>query len=85
MPNRQNLTLDDYCNAIIEVCKKRGVQYLDMRIALNANPDIEIWKNSYMPDGLHPSFLGMRRFVSTALIRKINGMYPTNYFDFLTN
>lgn len=85
LPNIQNLTLDDYCNAIIEVCEKRGVQYLDMRYALNGNPDIEVWKNSYMPDGLHPSILGMRKFVSTALIGKINGMYPTNYFDYVTN
>ena len=80
--NSVGLTLADYRDAIIEVCKKCGVPYLDTWTAENGDPHNSIWVSAYQPDGLHFNINGMRRFVGTALISKIKEIYPSIYWDY---
>lgn len=82
--SNQNYTLDDITEAIIKICKMRGVEYLDMRLAMNGNPDISTWRNSFMPDGLHPNKKGMTSFVGPAIYEKLKNMTPSNVFDYDT-
>lgn len=58
MPNGQEATLNDYREAIINICNKYSLSYIDLYKELPFNPENEADKNMYMPDGLHPNELG---------------------------
>lgn len=77
-----NYSLDDLSDAIIKICKMRGVEYLDMREAMNGNPDINGWRSKFMPDNLHPNKAGMTSFVGPAIVQKIKTMTPSNGFNY---
>lgn len=77
-----NYTLDEMTEAIIKICQMRGVEYLDMRTAMNGNPDIDTWKTNFMPDNLHPNKAGMTSFVGPAICQKIKSMLPSNVFNY---
>ena len=46
--------LEDYVNAILSICKKRGVAVIDL---FNINP-LDPADTELVPDGLHPSDKG---------------------------
>lgn len=56
--------LKDYVNAIREVCEYYSVPVLDLYKDSGMQPAIEVYKNHYMPDGLHPSDNGALRIAS---------------------
>lgn len=60
--NSAGLYLKDYRDAMIEVCEILGVKYLDMWSELGFTPFNATMRAAYMPDGLHPSILGMRTY-----------------------
>ena len=51
-------SLKTYVDAMIEVCGYYSVPVLDLFRVSGLQPDIEIIKKTYMPDGLHPSDKG---------------------------
>ena len=53
--------LIDYVNAIREVCEYYSIPVLDLYKNSGMQPAIEINKQIYMPDGLHPSAKGAER------------------------
>ena len=56
--------LKDYVNAIREVCEYYSVPVLDLYSNSGMQPSVEIIKEMYMPDGLHPSDLGAERIAN---------------------
>ena len=51
-------TLQDYVNAIKNVCSRYSVPVIDLFEISGMNPVISGIKSTYMPDGLHPNALG---------------------------
>lgn len=62
--------LDEYCNAIIEVCEYFGVSYIDTR-----KIDMTLFNTgSYLQDGIHPNVAGMDMYyrkLSTEILNVI--------------
>ena len=61
-------TLEDYANAIKEVCGYYGIPVLDLFNECLINPVIEEIKAAYIPDGTHPNIEGHK-----ILARRITG------------
>ena len=53
--------LADYVNAISEVCSYYSIPVLDLYRTSGLQPELEIIRDKYMPDGLHPSDAGAIR------------------------
>ena len=53
--------LKDYVMAIKEVCEYYSIPVLDLYSESGLQPSVEIIKELYMPDGLHPSDKGAAR------------------------
>ena len=53
--NSYNHLLVDYVDAIKEVCEYYSIPCLDMYRSGGCYPDVDVWKNINLPDGLHPS------------------------------
>lgn len=53
--NSRGETLDQYVQAIIEVCNYYAIPVLDLNKISGLNPNIEVIKNTYIPDGTHPN------------------------------
>ena len=53
--------LKDYVDAIKEICSEWGIPVLDLYSTYGINPFINIQRTTYMPDGLHPIPIGMRK------------------------
>ena len=60
VPNGAGHTLEDYVNAIRNVCEKYGVSVIDLYSNLDMDPSNEEVREYYMPDGLHPNTAGHR-------------------------
>ncbi|MBE6584594.1 MAG: hypothetical protein E7649_06445, partial [Ruminococcaceae bacterium] len=60
VPNGAGHTLEDYVNAIKEVCQKYGVDVIDMYSELDLDPSADETREYYMEDGLHPNTAGHR-------------------------
>jgi lysophospholipase L1-like esterase len=59
--NNINKTLRDYANAIIEVCERFGVYYVDV----NADSGINIFNSDkYIYDGIHPNEAGRKKIAN---------------------
>lgn len=56
--NANGNTLKEYADAIIDVCGYYGIPVLDMYRECPLNPNIEKYKTTYMPDGVHPNTEG---------------------------
>ncbi len=56
--------LKDYVNAIREVCEYYSVPVLDLYKDSGMQPAIQVYKELYLPDGLHPSDKGALRIAS---------------------
>lgn len=54
-------TLEDYVNAIIKVAGYYSIPVLDLYRVSGMNPEVEIIREKYMPDGLHPSDAGQEK------------------------
>lgn len=52
--NPDSKILKDYANAILELCKKHGIDVIDL---FNLNP-LETLDTELLPDGVHPSNIG---------------------------
>ncbi len=53
-----NLTLEDYVNALKDVCQRYSIPVIDLFNISGINPTVEAIKNTYMPDGIHPNANG---------------------------
>jgi lysophospholipase L1-like esterase len=67
-PNAHGKTLEDYANAIKEVCGYYGIPVLDLYNECMLNPLIPEVKEAYIPDGVHPNIHGHK-----ILARRITG------------
>ena len=50
--------MDDYVNAIKEVCAKYSVPVIDLFSLSGMDPSLSEVRTQYMPDGLHPNAAG---------------------------
>ena len=53
-----------YVEAIKEVCEHYAIPVLDLYSVSGIQPEIDIIRNMYMPDGLHPSDLGAEKIAN---------------------
>lgn len=63
--NSQDLTLDDYCEAIRNVAEKYSVPLLDMKRVSGMCPLIESEDNRLYSDGVHPNATGYQQIAKT--------------------
>lgn len=61
---RIDFDLEDYVDAIIEICKNYSVPVLDLFRVSGIQPNIETMKEHFMPDGLHPNKFGNAKIAS---------------------
>lgn len=59
-PNTKGYTLKDYVDCEIKICNKYGVPILNLYDNFELNPNIQVMKTKYLPDGLHPNIDGMK-------------------------
>ena len=62
--NGAGKTLEDYVNAIKDVCVRYSVPVIDLFSISGLNPVIAGIKSTYMPDGLHPNALGHQKIAA---------------------
>lgn len=74
--NKINLTLEDYVNAEIELCRKYGVPVLDLYHEFQyTSASSDEYKDKYMPDGLHPNQNGRK-----LLAQRISRFIETTFY-----
>ena len=56
--NSRGESLEQYVQAIIDVCNYYAVPVLDLNKNSGLNPNVEVIKNTYVPDGTHPNAVG---------------------------
>ena len=56
--NSRGESLEQYVQAIIEVCNYYAIPVLDLNKNSGLNPNVEVIKNTYVPDGTHPNAVG---------------------------
>lgn len=56
--------LEDYVNTEIEICKNYSVPVLDLFRVSGIQPAIDVVREKFMPDGLHPNKKGHTRIAS---------------------
>lgn len=61
---RNDLELVDYVDAIIKICGEYSIPVLDLYRVSGIQPNIEVNKERYMPDGLHPNVNGNAKIAS---------------------
>ena len=74
IPNAVGHTLKDYVDTIKEVCEIYGIPVLDLWSIYGISPFIESQRSMFMPDGLHPIPLGMKR------LAELNNKFIENMF-----
>ena len=57
-PNMRGKTLEDYVNAIKQVCTYYGIKVADLYADCSINPIISSHMQTLIPDGTHPSLAG---------------------------
>lgn len=70
---KTDVNLIDYVNAIKEVAKYYSLPVLDLFATYGVQPAVEIIKQKYMPDGLHPNDLGYMR-LSDKIIKALENL-----------
>ncbi len=70
---RQNGKLLDYVNAILEVAAEYSTPVLDLYRNCGIQPKIQIQRELFMPDGIHPNDLGYER-IADRIIAFLNGL-----------
>ncbi|MBE6532953.1 MAG: hypothetical protein E7676_05575 [Ruminococcaceae bacterium] len=56
--NGAGFTLQDYVDAVINVCRRHSIPVIDLYSISGLNPSLAVIRNTYMPDGLHPNANG---------------------------
>ena len=57
-------TLADYVNAMKEVCERLSIPVIDLFNISGINPTLEVVREMYMPDGLHPNTAGHKQIAN---------------------
>jgi len=70
-PNAYGISIEDIVDAEIEVAKYYGVKCFDFYHEGGINPAINIQKNAYTSDGLHPNQDGVNLFVAPNITKAI--------------
>jgi hypothetical protein len=76
LPNGRDCTLEDYVNAIKDVCSRWSIPVIDLYSMSGLHPYIAPHKSTYMPDGLHPNKAGHEKMAY--LISKWLQIYANN-------
>ena len=66
-PNSKGETLNQYVDAIIEVCNHYAIPVLDLNKISGLNPNVEVIKTNYIPDGTHPNENGHEKIAHKIL------------------
>ena len=61
---RNDAELKDYVDGIIKICGEYSLPVLDLYRVSGIQPEIEIMREKYMPDGLHPNKYGNAKIAS---------------------
>ena len=64
LPNGRGYSLDDYVDAIKEVCDKYDVPVIDLFTLSGMDPSLSEVRSQYMPDGLHPNSVGHEKIAA---------------------
>ena len=64
LPNGRGYSLDDYVDAIKEVCDKYDVPVIDLFTLSGMDPSLSEVRSQYMPDGLHPNSAGHEKIAA---------------------
>lgn len=70
---RNVATLAGYCYIIKKICSKYSIAVFDAYSELGINPNLEVQKNLYMPDGLHPNDAGHEK-LADYIISKLKAL-----------
>ena len=73
VPNTKGYILEDYVDAIKEVCGFYSIPVLDLFKSSGLSPYIPYMKTNYMPDGTHPNAVG-HRMIADKIRSFINGL-----------
>lgn len=71
--NKFGKTLEEYADAIIEVCGYYGIPVIDLFHELCMNPSIPIQKELYFADDTHPNTAGQKR-MGDKVVTKVLGL-----------
>ena len=66
-PNNKGQLLQDYVRAVKEVSNMYGVPCVDLHNESGLNPEIEVVRNKFIPDGLHPNEVGSEKMYGVIL------------------
>ena len=64
LPNGRGYSLNDYVDAIKDVCKKYSVPVIDLFNLSGMDPSLSEVRTQYMPDGLHPNVAGHEKIAA---------------------
>ena len=64
LPNGRGYSLNDYVDAIKEVCEKYDVPVIDLFTLSGMDPSLSEVRTQYMPDGLHPNAAGHEKIAA---------------------
>ena len=66
-PNNKGQLLQDYVRAVKEVSNMYGIPCVDLHNESGLNPEIEVVRNKFIPDGLHPNEVGSEKIYGVIL------------------
>ena len=75
IPNGVGATLEDYVNAVKNVCANNGVSVIDLYTECTLDPSDPAERSTYMPDGIHPNAAGHELIVEI-MASHIHGYEP---------
>ena len=64
LPNGRGYSLNDYVDAIKEVCDKYDIPVIDLFSLSEMDPSLSEVRTQYMPDGLHPNAAGHEKIAA---------------------
>ena len=64
LPNGRGYSLEDYVDAIKDVCAKYSVPVIDLFNLSGMDPSLSEVRTQYMPDGLHPNAAGHEKIAA---------------------
>ena len=71
LPNGRGYSLNDYVDAIKEVCEKYDVPVIDLFSLSGMDPSLSEVRTQYMPDGLHPNAAGHEK-IAAVIAKALN-------------
>jgi lysophospholipase L1-like esterase len=73
LPNGRGYSLNDYVDAIKEVCEKYDVPVIDLFTLSGMDPSLSEVRTQYMPDGLHPNAAGHEK-IAAIIAKSLEGI-----------